>query len=465
MNLPFLGSGLVSGFLLLWALRKYYLPFFRLSESSVKILNSLLLSEEDESKVKQVEKNLAKLLGSLGMFFLWMLSVLIVAALPAGIYSLIFEVPFSQMDLDSWQYILSLSIGSLLPFIPLKKKEKLSYSEISKLFHRLILDNYELGKRLFSYEKKKYGNSEFQKEEFVIISGLARAGTTALMLKFNEVSRFKSLDYSNMPMLLAPNLWKKFYSPKDGFKKERAHGDGIQVGLNSAEALEEYFFKVQLRDSYIFKENLTLHGVSKEVHEEYLLYQSLILKKEEELYLAKNNNLLLRYASLRKLNPHFKVIFMFRDPLSHAFSLLSQHRLYLKSQKEDAFVLEYMNWLGHHEFGLGQKFFAFDDKPFPEEDKDSLDFWLKVWNNYYQYLLSFVEDENLILVDYADYCSSPRQILNEVMDGIGIDYQFEGIDPFQNKKDIQEAHSKEVLEGSMLLYKGLKNHKLKLESN
>lgn len=423
-----------------------------------------MLPEQDETKVKQVEKNLAKLLGSLGMFFLWIISVLMLAGLPIAVYSLIFDVSFSKLELDSWQYILSLSIGSLLPFIPLKKKEKLSYSEISKLFHRLILDNYELGKKLFSYEKKKYGNSEFQKKDFVIISGLARAGTTALMLKFNEVSRFKSLDYSNMPMLLAPNVWRKFYSPKDGSKKERAHGDGIQVGLNSAEALEEYFFKVQLADSYILDENLSLHEISNEVHDEYLIYQSLILKKEEEVYLAKNNNLLLRYASMRKLNSHFKVIFMFRDPLSHAYSLLHQHRRYLKSQKQDPFVLEYMNWLGHHEFGLGQKLFSFDDKPLPMEDKNGLDFWLEVWNNYYQYLLSFVEDENLILVDYADYCDSPRQVLNQIMDGIAIDYHFEGIDPFQNKKDIQEAHSKEVLEGSMLLYKGLQNHKLKLKS-
>lgn len=463
MNLPFLVSGLVSGFLLLWALKKYYQPFFKLSEASVKILNSLLLSEGDDTKVKQVEKNLAKLLGALGVFFIWIIVILIVAAIPVGLYSIVFDVPYPQLELDSWEFITSLSLGSLLPFIPLKKNDKLSYSEISKLFHRLILDNYELGKRLFSYEKKKFGNTEGPKKDFVLISGLARAGTTALMLKLNEVPKFKSLDYSNMPILLAPNTWKKIYSPKEGVKKERAHGDGIQVGLNSAEALEEYFFKVQLADSYVLKECLPVHEISEEIHKEYLSYQSLILKKEDT-YLAKNNNLLLRFASMRKLNPHFKVVFMFRDPLSHANSLLNQHRRYLKSQRDDPFVLEYMNWLGHHEFGWGQKPFSFDGKSIPEGDEDGLDYWLKVWNNYYQYLLSIVEDENLILLDYADYCKYPTQTLNQIMDGIGIDYLYEGIDSFPNNKKSEEAYSKGILERSMALYKGLLNKKLKIKS-
>ncbi len=464
MNFPFLTAGLFSGFLLLWSLTKYYHPFFRLAEASVKILNSLLMPEEDDSKVKEVEKNLAKLLAALGIFFLWILLILLLAALPVGLYTVIYKIPFSDLELESWQFILSLSIGSLIPFIPLKKKEKLSYSTISKLFHRLILDNYQLGKRLFNYEKKKFGNLENPKENFVLVSGLARAGTTSFMLSFNKVSKFKSLDYSNMPLLMAPNLWRKFYSPKEGTKKERAHGDGIQVGLNSAEALEEYFFKVELEDSFISKDSLVQHEIPKAVLDQYLLYQSFILKSQDEIYLAKNNNLLLRYASLRKLNPHFKVIFMFRDPLSHAYSLLSQHRRYLQSQKEDPFVLEYMNWLGHHEFGLGQKTFSFEGSTEIQGDKNGLDYWLMVWNNYYHYLMSFVKDENLYLVEYSDYCDFPNKILNEIMDGIGIDYVYEGIDSFSNQKEIKEAYSKEVLESSTLLYKGLLNHKLKIKS-
>lgn len=464
MNLPFLAAGLISGFLLFWALKKYYQPFFRLSEASLKILNSLLMSEEDDSKVKEVEKHLAKLLAALGLFFLWIVVILMLAAIPVGLYGLFYKIPFSDLELDSWPFILSLSIGSLIPFIPLKRKEKLSYSEISKLFHRLILDNYQLGKRLFNYEKKKFGNIENPKEDFVLVSGLARAGTTSLMLSFNEVENFKSLDYSNMPLLMAPNLWKKFYSPKDGSKKERAHGDGIQVGLNSAEALEEYFFKLHLNDSFISEEHLHQHEIPETVFEQYLLYQSFILKSEREIYLAKNNNLLLRYASLREQNTNFKVIFMFRDPLTHAYSLLSQHRRYLESQTEDPFVLEYMNWLGHHEFGLGQKSFSFQGSQEIEGDKNKLDYWLKVWTNYYQSLMSFVEDENLYLLEYSDYCDYPNQILNQIMDGIGIDYVYEGIDPFSNQKEIKEAYSKEVLESSTLLYKGLLKHKLKIKS-
>lgn len=465
MNLPFHLSGLLSGFILLWSIKKYYQPFFRLSEASLKILNSLLLPEEDSSKIKTVEKNLVKLLGALGIFFLWILLLLMLAAIPIAVYSLIYHIPYSELDLDSWTYILSLSIGSLLPFIRFKKKEKLSYSEVSKLFHRLILDNYQLGKKLFAYDLKKFGKHEALKEEFVIVSGLARAGTTALMLKFNEIKNLKSLDYSNMPLLMAPNLWRKVYSPKSDQQKERAHGDGIQVGLNSAEALEEYFFKLQLADSFIGDEEVEIHEISDLQYQSYLQYQSLILKNKDDIYLAKNNNLILRYQSLRQKNSKFKAIFMFREPISHAFSLLSQHRRYLGSQKSDPFVLEYMDWLGHHEFGLHQKSFALSGDSVLGGDKNSLDYWLMVWKNYYQYLLPFLADPNVFLVDYSDFCSSPKQILQQLTDGIGIDYNCPEIKAFHNDKKIEEAYSKEVFEACHSIFNELLNKKLKINSH
>ena len=67
-----------------------------------------------------------------------------------------------------------------------------------------------------------------------------------------------------MPVLLAPRLWSKIYKPKATEDKERAHGDGIKVGLASVEALEEYFFKVLKNDAYIKADGLYGHELSKE---------------------------------------------------------------------------------------------------------------------------------------------------------------------------------------------------------
>ena len=73
-----------------------------------------------------------------------------------------------------------------------------------------------------------------------------------------------------------------------------------------------------------------------------------------QVYLAKNNNAVLRLKSMLPLNPDMTVFVLVRDPLQHAFSLMKQHQKFEKEQTEDPFILEYMNWLGHHEFGQGQ---------------------------------------------------------------------------------------------------------------
>ena len=96
-----------------------------------------------------------------------------------------------------------------------------------------FLDPFVLSKLLFSFDSKfKKGERIENKAEFVIVSGLARAGTTSLTDQLFKAGKFSSLDYSNMPFLLAPNLWKKMYNPKKAKLKERKHGDKMMFGLN-----------------------------------------------------------------------------------------------------------------------------------------------------------------------------------------------------------------------------------------
>jgi len=194
--------------------------------------------------------------------------------------------------------------------------------------------------------------------------GLARAGTTSLMLNLSKIEQFASLSYANMPMLTAPNLWHKIYHPKSKKLKERSHQDGILIGLESKEALEEYFFKMQSKDAFVKDDFLLRHDITKEEYKAYIDYQSIVKNDNEKVYLAKNNNFILRYESIRLHNSQFVLLLLFRDPLSHAASLLDKHIYYSKTQQEDPFVLEYMNWLGHHEFGNNQKTFAFFRKLF-----------------------------------------------------------------------------------------------------
>ena len=162
--------------------------------------------------------------------------------------------------------------------------------------------------------------------DFVIVSGLARAGTTSLMNDLSKVNEFVSLSYANMPFLMCPNIWAKFYKPKNTQLKERSHKDGIMIGLNSNEALEEYFFKVKTNDSFIQENYLAEHEIPEEDYLDYLDYQSIIKLDNQKLYLAKNNNFMLRYKSVRNYNDDFVMVVLFRDPLTHAASLREKPR-------------------------------------------------------------------------------------------------------------------------------------------
>ena len=136
------------------------------------------------------------------------------------------------------------TLSPMRPFIIPFKRSKDGYSELSKLLHRMILNNYEISKKLFKREVKKYAKDRVAKNQFLIVTGLARAGTTSLMTDLFNTQYFCSLDYANMPFLIAPNSWKKWHKPKSSKLKERSHKDGLMIGLNSVEALEEHFFKI-----------------------------------------------------------------------------------------------------------------------------------------------------------------------------------------------------------------------------
>ena len=289
-----------------------------------------------------------------------------------------------------------------------------SYSKAEKNLHKLYLSNYFLSKSSLEMEEILYGHKAKKQivEQYVFITGLARSGTTALMNKIFNTQEYASLQYSNMPILLAPNLWNKKLKIE---KHERAHGDGIIIDGNSPEEFDEYFWKVFLKDSYI-KDGLIPHKVEDTVLDKYLTYVSLICySKGKQKYISKNNNNILRLSSLKKIEGS-KIIVLFREPLSHASSLMKLHLSFSENQKEDPFVLDYFNYLGHHEFGLDHKpFLLTDDFVNNRADYsiDDLNYWLLIWINYYEYLLGHFNEE-FILVSFEDLINEPNSVFEYV---------------------------------------------------
>jgi len=403
---------------------KYILakPFYQLSSRSVTQLDIIMDADTDEDeKDSLILKNL---LGLLKMFFLVLLLLILLvflAMIPALLY-LRFN-PQVEADTSSWYFYGSMFLGS---FVILFFKEKSDYSYWSKLLHTIILDNYNVGKYFFKRDVKKLDQTSSEKEPiFVIVSGLARAGTTALTRMIYDPKVFHSTKYSNMPFIMAPKFWKRFYNPKNAKAKQRAHGDNVMHSETSVEAMEEYYFKVQLKDAFINNKSLDVHEISETVYQDYLKFQELF--KEEgsnTIFLAKNNNQVLRYKSLRNFNKNFKMLLLFRNPMDHARSLLNQHLNFIKQQKDDPFTLKYMNWLGHHEFGLNQKFFRLGID-LSLYDKKEMSFWLYSWLNYYEYILEFFPDENSILIDYRDLLEKPNELKKKLASELSVRIELE----------------------------------------
>ena len=419
-------------------------------------------NEDDDTKQKKLISALKEILKSLSVVLIIISVILIATALPILIYILSTKTGYKNLDLHSGWFFLCLSIGSILPFVFNKEKKVENYSESSMILHKLILDNYFLGRLLFSYDKKfKPGKPIKREDQFLVISGLARAGTTSLTDQLFKAGKFSSLDYSNMPFLLAPNLWKKLYNPKKAKLKERKHGDKMLFGLNTIEALEEYFFKAFCYDSFIKEDSLIKHDLDREIYDKYLDYQSLIRVDNSHIYLAKNNNLILRYKSLRSFNSEFKTVFLFRNPAEHAYSLLNQHLRFSEFQKNDSFITTYMNWLGHHEFGECHKVFSFDNNPVKiDYDISTLNYWLSVWLNYYMNLNKF-NNSNFILIEYKDYLEKPREVLKFIGTEMKMEFDLSNIKPFTNIRKIDTSNcSTELLFATNKVYQELKKKKI-----
>lgn len=444
----------VSFFLIFQILRLRSEVFFRLAENSVALLDKLLAQTDEEVKIKLIEKSNKLLMRSVAEVILLFIIAFALGSVPVVVYVLITNTAFQSLEFLSLFPILAISAGATLPFlIPSRKKDTSGYSDLSKLLHRMALNNYHLSEKLFRKEKKRLKKKELStRDDFVIITGLARAGTTSLMNDLSEVEKFVSLSYANMPFLMAPNLWAKIYKPKKENLKERSHKDGIKIGYNSNEALEEYFFKVKANDAFIKAETLCEYELTKEAYNDYLDYQAVVKHDNKKVYLAKNNNFILRYKSVRAFNENFLMVVLFRDPLTHAASLKEKHLDYKKLQTEDPFVLEYMNWLGHHEFGLNQKPFSFDGKILDNpQDKNNIDFWLKSWINYYSYALT-MKHQNTLFINYDDYCKRPNEIIGQLLKKIDVDENLPEFSAYHNRRKVDDTYSSELYNEAMAVY-------------
>ena len=452
---------LVSSYLGFLLLRSRLSILSRLALDSVHLLDGLLDAGEDDDALEELEDRTSKVLVSLLLLLALVLAVVLVCVALPWVWGEIQDDAGAMAAFGLWPGIVALSIGGTLSFMfPKWKAQESAYSPLDQLLHRIALDHPTLHRWLHDREVRRWRKRGGEREpRFLLVTGLARAGTTSLLQRLEETGAFSSLNYAHMPFVMAPGTWRWLYKPKAGELKERSHGDGILVGAYSAEALEEPFFCAHTAGAFVKEGHLALHGVDAEMHERYLDYQGLV-RSPGTTYLAKNNNALLRYPSLREHNREFYAVLMFREPLSHAASLLAMHRRYTAMQDSDPFVRIYMDWLVHHEFGGGHKPFHFCSEPVTG-DPETLDYWLDRWTDYYRHALT-MDGHRLLLVSHATWSASPTEVLLAVLTEAGIEAEAPQIEPHSRHRDVSDTADPKRLEAARVVYDQLVERALPL---
>ncbi len=391
-----------------------------LSRRSFEVIRNSTLSDED--KESALQKN-TKLL--IRLFFILTFGGITALLFPVGILW-----AFDQIGLISLKSVFSVAtsplfliIGGVLAllilFIPGEKtSEKTDYSTLDRGLFRVAFKTSAAQVSLADLEDRLFARplNTLKAERPVFITALPRAGTTLLLECFTKLREFASHCYRDMPFVLTPCLWSRFSKmfQQSGTLKERAHGDGMLINYDSPEALEEVLWKAFWHQHY---RNNTIIPWQNENDDDFIVFfknhmrKIILLRRGPDAhttrYISKNNLNIARTRMLRQLFPDSTIIVPFRQPLHHAASLLEQHRNFLHLHEKDPFAREYMQAIGHYDFGKNLRPIDFDEWFDKRQSKnaESITFWLEYWVATYKYLLR--DKNNLFLLNYDDLCKNP----------------------------------------------------------
>ena len=316
-----------------------------------------------------------------------------------------------------------------------------NYSWLEQKLHKFALSSQFMREVTFDFESTNISSSS-ETGDHVFITGLARAGTTILLNALYKSNIFASLSYADMPFVLAPNLWSKIsFNKKNLELKERAHGDGIKVSTESPEAFEEVFWKTFSDEEY------------EELEDKFRVYVGNIIRKyKKERYLSKNNQNIKRVELITSIFSNSKILIPFREPIQHAYSLLTQHKKFIVDSKNDNFISKYMKWIGHTEFG--PNYIPIHNQNLTFHNDLEINHWIEQWYlTYSNAFQSFKNKNNFHFISYEKLCLNKDywfQIQKLVNIEKHYDFEFR-----ESKKDIKVNIDSGLKEKAMSLYSDL----------
>jgi hypothetical protein len=291
-----------------------------------------------------------------------------------------------------------------------------NYSSLDRAIHRLAFASAGVQETAADIEALLYGKS-FQHlpvSRPIFVTSLPRAGTTLVLELLARVPGIATHTYRDMPFVMSPILWdavsRRFHKPSD--LRERAHGDGMAVGYDSPEAFEEIVWRTFWPTKYGV-DRIALWSDNESASEFLDVFTDHIRRilavraqsGQAGRYASKNNANVSRLGLLRRLFPDGVLLVPFRDPVGQAVSLLQQHVRFGERHVLDPFARQYMDDIGHLEFGALHRPIHFEgmDAVRAQYSPDALDYWLAYWERAFRHVLKY--STSIALMSYEALCA------------------------------------------------------------
>lgn len=246
----------------------------------------------------------------------------------------------------------------------------------------------------------------------IYITGLARAGSTLLLEVLAAHPQTATHLNRDFPFVPIPYLWNKalaFTPRKSAPLKERFHRDGMMVGPDSPEALDEMLWRAyggQADFPPFYRDHIA----------------KLLIARKRPRYAAKNNALWMRLPRLLALFPDARIVVPVRHPVAHVASLMRQHERFSLACAGDPRLTRHLMLAGHFEFGPRREPLA----PSAEEaesitraweESGEARGWARMWNAAYNYLreLSVQYPANIHFLRHEDVRSDPFIALSSLL--------------------------------------------------
>lgn len=406
----------------------------RVSATGVAALTSKTLTEEEKESAVQ-KASLKLLLRTVDLAARFALCVL-AAAIPvyaAGQMDLV-PVSSSLAVLANPYFLIASTIGALL-ILKLaslarkpKAKDHQAYSPAEQVVH-MVAFVPAIQKALFGFDNlvQTLFTKRPKETHLVFVTSLARGGTTACLNAMYSLETVGTNTYRDMPFLTAPVSWNALSGlmRRKTERHERAHGDGIEIDLDSPEAFDEVYWKLWWPHKYRDE------GIQPWDAGDFTRRQRKSLGRAFEKvltvrgrtcrhYVSKNNANIARLAMLKEAFGDCSILVPLRRPAPHAASLLRQHENFVRQQGDDPFVQRYMKDIGHYEFGLAHKPILFEGFDPAGNDEMSPDYWLHYWIAAFSDVLTQADRIEIVLQD--ELRSRPDPVFKQALARVGIEY-------------------------------------------